>query len=119
MAAPIRPNFTPVSPQLQNPAQNAAQNPARSAAQRAFFEAALGKVQGQSGQPQPAAQGPAQGSTQTARAGQAQATAAAGPVRSVSPAAAQAAYVQKIPKTLPAEPPTRILRPGSLLDIKV
>jgi hypothetical protein len=114
MAAPIRPNFTPVNPQLQNPANNQA----RSAAQRAFFEAALGKAQGQS-TPQPQAQGAAQGSAQATRATQAQATAQTAPLRSVSPAAAQAAYVPKIPKTLPAEPPTRILRPGSILDIKV
>jgi len=30
-----------------------------------------------------------------------------------------ARFVPKIPTELPAEPPTRILRPGSLLDIKV
>lgn len=30
-----------------------------------------------------------------------------------------ARHVQKIPTSLPAEPPTRILRPGSILDIKV
>lgn len=30
-----------------------------------------------------------------------------------------ARHVQKIPAALPAEPPARILRPGSLLDIKV
>lgn len=39
-----------------------------------------------------------------------------------APAAATdmpARHVQKIPAALPAEPPARILRPGSLLDIKV
>lgn len=38
------------------------------------------------------------------------------------PAAAQpvqAAPTQRIPAALPAEPPQRILRPGSLLDIRV
>lgn len=32
---------------------------------------------------------------------------------------APARFVPKIPTDLPAEPPARILRPGSLLDIKV
>jgi hypothetical protein len=34
-------------------------------------------------------------------------------------AANQAQYTQRVPTSLPAEPPTKILRPGSLLDIKV
>lgn len=72
------------------PARN---NQAR-AAQRAFFDAALGK------------------------------TAAASPVSPVKPAQATAAtassgVVGKVPSALPAEPPSRLLRPGSLLDIKV
>lgn len=112
MAAPIRPNFTPVSPQLQNPAQ------ARSAAQRAFFEAALGKAQGQAAQPQAQSQGSTQ-TGQATRAAQTQATQTTAPIRTASPTAARAAYVPKMPATLPAEPPTRILRPGSILDIKV
>ncbi len=33
--------------------------------------------------------------------------------------AAPAAPTHKIPTSLPAEPPERILRPGSLLDIRV
>jgi hypothetical protein len=32
---------------------------------------------------------------------------------------APTAHVQRVPTSLPAEPPARILRPGSLLDIKV
>lgn len=32
---------------------------------------------------------------------------------------APARFVPKVPIDLPAEPPSRILRPGSLLDIKV
>ncbi len=31
----------------------------------------------------------------------------------------RAQHTQKIPTSLPSEPPTRILRPGSILDIKV
>lgn len=34
-------------------------------------------------------------------------------------AAPAAAPVQKIPASLPADPPERILRPGSLLDIRI
>lgn len=62
---------------------------AKGSAQRAFFEAAFGR---------PAA---------------AQATAAA------PQAPAPAAAVQKVPVNLPADPPQKILRPGSLLDIRV
>lgn len=62
---------------------------AKGSAQRAFFEAAFGR---------PAA---------------AQATAAP---QTAAPAAAPA---QKIPTNLPADPPQKILRPGSLLDIRV
>ena len=38
---------------------------------------------------------------------------------SARPTAAAPFAAQKIPGVLPAEPPTRILRPGSLLDIKI
>ena len=62
---------------------------AKGSAQRAFFEAAFGR---------PAA---------------AQATAAP---QTDAPTAAPA---QKIPANLPADPPQKILRPGSLLDIRV
>jgi hypothetical protein len=34
-------------------------------------------------------------------------------------AASQPQYTQRVPTGLPAEPPAKILRPGSLLDIKV
>ena len=64
-------------------------DPAKGSAQRAFFEAAFGR---------PAA---------------AQATAAP------QTAAPTAAPAQKIPANLPADPPQKILRPGSLLDIRV
>ena len=42
----------------------------------------------------------------------------AGPGLSARPAA-EPQRAQKIPASLPAEPPTKILRPGSILDIKV
>lgn len=49
--------------------------------------------------------------------------AASGRTSTAAPAAAAArapvAPVQKIPVNLPADPPERILRPGSLLDIRV
>ena len=47
--------------------------------------------------------------------------AAMGKTSAASPAApdAPARFVPKVPVDLPAEPPARILRPGSLLDIKV
>jgi hypothetical protein len=45
---------------------------------------------------------------------------AEGPGMSARPAADPTAQrAQKIPTALPAEPPSKILRPGSLLDIKV
>jgi hypothetical protein len=64
------------------------------AAQRAFFDAALGKTA---------------------------ATSPVSPVKSVqaTTAAASSSAVGKLPSALPAEPPSRPLRPGSLLDIKV
>ncbi len=97
MTTPVRP---PIIPQTQTPQQGvgAVRN---NAGQRAFFEAALGRAD-TSAQPQAQAQS--------------QATSAA---RTVTPQAAQARYIPKIPANLPAEPPTQILRPGSLLDIKV
>lgn len=41
------------------------------------------------------------------------------PAASAAAPDAPARFVPKIPVDLPAEPPARILRPGSLLDIKV
>lgn len=64
-------------------------DPARNAGQRAFFEAALSLQQ----------QAP-------------MASASARPASRPQPAG-------RIPTDLPADPPERILRPGSLLDIKV
>ena len=84
----------PVWPTVQPPASGGAGN-ARTAAQRAFFDAALGKA----GAPQPA---PVQAPTVRAETA---VQPAAQPVRSVF--------------TPPTEEPRKILRPGSLLDIKV
>lgn len=79
----------PIFPTPQPPAQGAA--PARNTAQRAFFEAAMGRPAAAPAQPQVQAQAPAQ----------------------------PAAPVQRMPASLPAEPPQKILRPGSILDIRV
>lgn len=65
----------------------------------------------------PQAQGP---SVQQPRSPAQQAffAAAAGRAAPQAPAA-PAIHVQRVPANLPADPPERILRPGSLLDIKV
>ena len=85
----IRPNLPPLQP-------SAAQRPAdagRLAAQKAFFAIAAGQA--------PAAAQPVK----------AAATATAAPAK-------PATQVNRI-ASAPAEAPTRVLRPGSLLDIKV
>ena len=81
---------TPIRPGFQAPPQ-ATQRPdaARNTAQRAFFQAAMGNAAA------PQAQIQAQFTAPTPQA------------------------TQRMPSSLPAEPPTKILRPGSLLDIKV
>lgn len=66
--------------------------PAKTAAQRAFFDQALGK-----------ATGGAQAQPQTA----------------VAQSQPQTQPVQRMPTDQPAEQPAKILRPGSLLDIRV
>jgi hypothetical protein len=88
------PMATPIRPNFQTPQPQATQRPdaARSAAQRAFFNAALGNTTAPSA---PQAQPSVQFSAEPARP------------------------TQKIPTSLPTEPPTRIMRPGSFLDIKV
>lgn len=85
----------PVWPAATPPATSGAGN-ARTAAQRAFFEAALGKAGAPAAQPQ--MQTPAVRAETTPQP-------AAQRVRTE--------FVQ------PMEPPQKILRPGSLLDIKV
>jgi hypothetical protein len=89
---PIRPNAFPLPSAQPSPA-----DAARSAAQRAFFDAAMGR----SGAPAPTAQ-PA-------------ATSAAA-VFTPSTAPAQRVDLRPAPN---AEPPAKLLRPGSLLDIRV
>jgi len=87
---PPFPNALPAAPQGTPP-------PQRSAAQKAFFEAALGRA------------APAQGQV---------------PTRASAPAAevqVRATPVREAPvqARIPDEPPQKILRPGSLLDIRV
>lgn len=83
--------MNPIRPQTPFPPQTPAPaNTARTAAQRAFFQAAMGEAQA----PAKAAAAPAE------------------PAR-------EAVRVQTVRAETPAEPPTRILRPGSLLDIRV
>ncbi len=81
--------MNPIRPQTPPPQTPAPASTARTAAQRAFFQAAMGQ-----------AQAPAK------------AAATPEPVR-------EAARVQTVRAETPAEPPTKILRPGSLLDIRV
>ncbi|CAN7165664.1 hypothetical protein LJR164_000237 [Phenylobacterium sp. LjRoot164] len=64
--------------------------PTRNSAQQAFFAAAMGRPTAAQAQPQ------VQGQPQ-----------------------APAAPAQRMPASLPADPPQRILRPGSILDIRV
>ena len=90
---PVRPNiWSNVPPPGQG--VGAVGGADKSAAQRAFFDQALGKATG---------------------APQAQPQAA--PVQTQAQAAPQP--LQRMPPAQPAEAPTRILRPGSLLDIRV
>jgi len=91
---PPLPNALPASPQGVTPQP-------RSAAQKAFFEAALGRA------------APAQGPAQTQV-----------PAKTTEAAAAiqpHATSVRDVPlQVRPGdEPPQKILRPGSLLDIRV
>lgn len=74
----------------QLPARTTPAGGARSAAQRAFFDAALAKT-----------------------------TAPAAPTATAQTQAAQPSVTRLRAETVQAEPPSRILRPGSLLDIKV
>ena len=90
----------PVWPTVTPPASGGAGN-ARAAAQRAFFDQALSKAAAPQAQVQPQ---PAQVQAPVVRA-----------ETRVQPAAqrVQSVFVQ------PTEQPQKILRPGSLLDIKV
>jgi hypothetical protein len=101
---PIRPNTYAVQPPA-NPAADAA----RLQAQRAFFDAAMGRANGAA-----AAQAPLQTAPPQAAAPQAAALSAAraAPV----PAPVQRAQILPDPS---APAPAKVLRPGSLLDIRV
>lgn len=84
--------MNPIRPQTPFPPQTPAPaNTARTAAQRAFFQAAMGQAQAPA---KAAAPPPPEPARETVR-------------------------VQTVRAETPAEPPTRILRPGSLLDIRV
>ena len=85
----------PIFPPVQTPAQGVRPDAGRSAAQKAFFDMALGKA---------AAPAPAAPSRASAAPSPPPATARAAPQRVPDPS---------------AEKPQKILRPGSLLDIRV
>mgnify|MGYP001201264614 FL=1 len=89
----------PVWPTVQPPAPGGAGN-ARASARGAFFEQALGRASGQPQRPQPAQ--------------------AVQPT-TVRPETMPQPHAERVRTTFtpPSEPPQRILRPGSLLDIKV
>lgn len=86
---PIRPNAFPAQ---SGPAPVA--DAARTAAQKAFFDAAMGRSA------PPAAP-------------------AAPPAPAFTAPAAPVQRAELRPATVPAEPPAKLLRPGSLLDIRV
>jgi hypothetical protein len=90
---PVRPTSLPIAPQT---GASLRPDAARAAAQRAFFQAALG------------------GQTPTA----ARAPTPAAPAATTTTPTVFAQPVQRIPDPA-AGAPTRILRPGSLLDIRV
>jgi hypothetical protein len=91
---PIRPNGLPFTPPATPPAGQGA-NAARSAAQKAFFDAAMGR----------------------SSAPQTPATTAPRPAAPTGFALApQRADLRPAPG---AEPPAKLLRPGSLLDIRI
>ena len=83
-----------IRPPIFPTSQPAAQAPARGMAQRAFFAAATG-APAAAAQPRAATQAQAQ------------------------PQATAKAVHRMPPSSLPAEPPEKILRPGSFLDIRV
>lgn len=102
---PPFPNALPAAPQ-------GPQGSARNAAQRAFFEAALGRAAPTQAQiptqtlSQAPAQAPTRGAARTAQGAEIQ---------------MRATPVREIPQPIrsPDEAPQKILRPGSLLDIRV
>jgi hypothetical protein len=95
---PIRPSAFPVQPPQTNAVSGAGADAARAAAQKAFFDAAMGRT------------------TAPAAPAAPQAVAPRPTVFAPAPAPVQRAEIRPDPA---AEPPTRVLRPGSLLDIRV
>jgi hypothetical protein len=94
VTTPIRPNAFPTPAAQPSPS-----DAARSAAQRAFFDAAMGRSGAPAATAAPAA------------------PAAAAPLTAIfRPATAPRAEIRP---SADAEPPAKILRPGSLLDIRV
>lgn len=93
MTSPVRPPIFPPSQAAQPQRADAG----RLAAQKAFFDMALGKASAPAAAPA--------------------ATAASAPTTASAPAP-PTKPAQRIPDPA-AEPPTRILRPGSLLDIRI
>ena len=91
---PIRPNGLPFTPPITGPAGQAP-DAARSAAQKAFFDAAMGR----------------------ASSPQTPATTAPRPVAQTGFAVAP--QRAELRPTQGAEPPAKVLRPGSLLDIRI
>lgn len=89
MTSPVRP---PILPPTSPSAAHGPSDPARLAAQRAFFDLALGK---------PAA------------------TPTAAPAPSPTAQASAAPATVAAPSTATPDTPQKILRPGSLLDIRV
>ncbi len=92
---PIRPDAFPTHAQPQG--AGAPADTARAAAQRAFFDAAMGRSAAPAAQAAPVA-------------------AAQNAVFTPSTAPVQRAEIRPAPN---AEPPAKVLRPGSLLDIRV
>lgn len=97
---PIRPNAFPTPAAQPLSGQPSPADAARAAAQRAFFDAAMGRSAAPAQQASPVAA--------PAAAQSAVFTPATAPV--------QRAEIRPAPN---AEPPAKILRPGSLLDIRV
>ena len=104
---PPFPNALPAAPQ-------GPQGSARNAAQKAFFEAALGRAAPTQTQAQTPTQTLSQPPAQTTARGAARAAQGAEIQVRTTP-------VREIPQPIrsPEEAPQKILRPGSLLDIRV
>ncbi|THD50975.1 MAG: hypothetical protein E8A12_21790 [Phenylobacterium sp.] len=93
----MRPNAFPTQPASTSVA-GAAADAARASAQRAFFDAAMGRAGA------PTAPAAPQAASQT---------------QAFTPQTAPVQRAEVRPTAIPAEPPAKLLRPGSLLDIRV